>query len=794
MEYYAKSKNTKETDKEIQEKIEKIWNLKSELDWNEKEKWQLEEIERKLQNKIQNPMQEAKEEKQKTLREHLDETVCCAKKFFEEYGNYFSKKEREMILEACENHDLGKANAIFQEIVNPTKEVRKGRKIKQIPHGHLSAMTLSKGEMLARYKEWNEEDFYTVVTAIYWHHTRKDSYSVDELDEYIKKYYEKNIQEFLGRSDVKIQQGHRNHLIVSTQSINLPNDAEWRSYQVVKGMLNKFDWAVSAGYEKAEEKSDLQKKQLVRNIEERIGQDLRPAQEFMRKHKEKNVVVIAPTGSGKTEAALLWLDGEKGFYTLPLIVSSNAIYDRIYQQYLYPDVALLHSTSLEKYLEFSQDSEEDAYQKYEKARLLSAPLTICTVDQLFKFVYKALGSEIFAASLKYSKIVLDEIQAYQPRVTAALLAGLKQIHQLGGHFAIITATFPPILQIFMKKHCGLEEEKHYFLYDASKGVQSQRHKIHIKDTDFDINEILEQGRSKKVLVICNTVKKAQSLYQELREMNEGEAVYLLHSKFIRKHRSFLEHKILEFAKQPQGQGIWVTTQIVEASLDIDFDILFTEMCSADSLLQRMGRCNRAERYYPQEANIQIFVNGNGCGSHSVYEPGLYQRATEYLRKYENIIFTEDKKGEYIKEVYNEKDICETNYYKETEKYLKHFLEVIPFKYNMDEANEEFRMIHSISVMPEEIYQQNYDTIELITETLKEKHLSKELKSLLNRKLNELTVDITLYKPFLNGVDSQTIGETYVHRTNPTEMKYEFEETTGQGRGLVIGETEEILMF
>lgn len=49
----------------------------------------------------------------------------------------------------------------------------------------------------------------------------------------------------------------------------------------------------------------------------------------MNDHKDDNVVVIAPTGSGKTEAALLWLDGEKGFYTLPLKVSSNAIYDRI---------------------------------------------------------------------------------------------------------------------------------------------------------------------------------------------------------------------------------------------------------------------------------------------------------------------------------------------------------------------------------------------------------------------------------------------------------------------------------
>lgn len=54
-------------------------------------------------------------------------------------------------------------------------------------------------------------------------------------------------------------------------------------------------------------------------------------------------------------------------------------------------------------------------------------------------------------------------------------------------------------------------------------------------------------------------------------------------------------------------GIWITTQIVEASLDIDFDILYTEMCTADSLLQRMGRCNRKGRYCPNEANIVVLI-------------------------------------------------------------------------------------------------------------------------------------------------------------------------------------------
>ncbi len=95
---------------------------------------------------------------------------------------------------------------------------------------------------------------------------------------------------------------------------------------------------------------------------------------------------------------------------------------------------------------------------------------------------------------------------------------------------------------------------------------------------------------KKVLIICNTVSKAQHIYQE---MNKEEIkAGLLHSRFIRKHRNILEKNIMDFSNDETATGIWITTQIVEASLDIDFDILYTEMCTADSLLQRMGRCNR----------------------------------------------------------------------------------------------------------------------------------------------------------------------------------------------------------
>lgn len=793
MEYYAKSKKVQFTSERINEIKKNMKNIEECLKEN------LTETDVEILNSSITDIAEKTEEKQKTLKEHHKDIVTCAEMFFLEYGEYFTEKEKKLMVEACRIHDLGKVNLVFQAMICPKLAEKfhiDVRKTPQIPHGFLSAVTISLDEFDDLSELFSDKDFGPFITAVYYHHDREDHYNSPAIRKYAEKYYMKQIEEYLNRKIRKLNCSNLDDLLFRNNVYTgkyIPDSNAWKEYLLIKGLLNKFDYTVSAGYENAESAIDLHEKKLVKNIEKFLnGKELRPAQKFMKMNRDKNLIVIAPTGSGKTEASLLWMNGEKSFYTLPLKVSSNAIYLRIKENYEYKDVALLHSDAMAVYLR-EYNGNEDIGEKYERSKMLSQPLTVCTVDQLFRFVYRALGTEIFAATLKYSKLVLDEIQAYEPRVIATIIYGLKMIQEMGGKFAIITATFPPVLKYFMEQY-GLVEGKQYIFKDfTGKEYQVEkypRHKVEIRHSEMNLDEIRMRGKNRKVLVICNTVSKAQKLYKKL----EGENVWLLHSKYIRRDRAFLERKIMEFSESGES-GIWITTQIVEASLDIDFDILYTEMCTADSLLQRMGRCNRKGRYCPNEANIVVFDNRNGVSEgkrRSVYEDKLYDRSLELLSKYEHILFSEDKKTAYMNEVYSVDGVKETIYFENIQKDLKLFSEIHPTEYSADEA--EVRDIRSVTIVPENVYVENQNLFEYGVEFLKKPNMSREARSLIKSKLENLTLSLNLYQKFPAEVDRTTIGLsenrkiTDIHRA---QYNYEFDIESGKGRGILFDEQLEL---
>lgn len=677
-----------------------------------------------------------------TIEEHTNKLIELFNKFKDIYGNYFEENELELIKIACETHDLGKMNSRFQKklynSINREKYFDTNKEldalyeqlnITEIPHGVLSCSFLDIGKLK---KEFDTVYIKALASAIYNHHERKivDNNGIDLEDNKIKKIVESDLFKYYKLYNENLKCNFRG---ISNNEIKkgVDNDYEfWLKFIVIKGMLNKIDYAASVYvynkekriYEFGINKDDFEMKadnsceKVITKFKQK-KYELKDCQKFMKDNKDKNIIVVASTGIGKTEGALLWAGDSKTFYTLPIKVSINAIYERIKTQNYYDKekITILHSDAVSELMKEDADF-GDAWDKYDKSKKLSYPFTVCTIDQLFYFVFKSLGTEIFPATLKYSKIIIDEIQSYTPDIISFLIFGLKVVNDLGGKFCIMTATLPPIVKYFLEETIGKENikiaEKPFYKKDNEENIII-RHKIKYEEKDFEYNEILEKAKNNKVLIICNTVRRSQDVYIKLKEKNkQNTEINLLHSRFIFKDRKIKEKIIQNFASTKEKRvcrhsGIWISTQIVEASLDIDFDILYTDMCSADSLLQRMGRCYRNRIYKENEPNIFICDTKVGVGT--VYDKDIFEFSVEHIQEYNNKIFTEEDKQDYINKVYDIeklKNIDNKNSYYNTIKKNIEDLEIFPIGgIDKGTAKEQFRNIQNITVIPRIFYKE-----------------------------------------------------------------------------------------
>ena len=547
----------------------------------------------------------AKSNPTETIKEHTDKLLENLEILKNEYGDKITQsiempKERfwQLMKIICQYHDTGKVFSGFQNVIReaigekliPTKFDNP-----EIKHEQISPMFVP-------YKQYEmtKKERKLVYQAIYYHHERNNKIHIDRelLEEIIKEDIEPNIEKIEKELQIEISKLSTLYLgMVEGQARITEGDELYNEYCLMKGLLHRLDHCSSA-WIAVEDQTKDEIADFVKEFMKKQNFKENDLQQFEEKNQDKNVIVIGSTGMGKTEGALLWSKNDKTFFTLPLRISINAIYDRIKDTIGYRHVGLLHSTALD-YLD--EKNEEDEFNKIQQARNLYEKITTCTIDQIFPFVFKYRGYEKIYATLSYSKVVIDEIQAYSPEIVAVLLKGLQMINNLDGKFMVMTATLP---RIYRKKlqEMGIKFEYNEFIKDT------KRHKFEIIDKSIneDIDEIKEKSKNKKVLIIVNTINKAIELYKFLK--NEGvEKVNLLHSRFEQEDRSEKERDIKEFSKQKDESGIWITTQIVEASLDIDFDMLYTEMSTLDSLFQRFGRCYRSRKYEGKEPNIKIYI-------------------------------------------------------------------------------------------------------------------------------------------------------------------------------------------
>lgn len=342
---------------------------------------------------------------------------------------------------------------------------------------------------------------------------------------------------------------------------------------------------------------------------------------------------------------------------------------------------------------------------------------------------------------------------YSPSLLAYILYGLRLVQDYGGHFEVMTATLAPFIVELMGKY-GLkfiQPEQPFFNQNLL-----QRHSVRVEHQQVSAKEILKHYHSNKVLVVCNTISKAEELYDDLKGTVKN--LNLIHSRFIHQDRLNLENKICEFGKTASDEtGIWIGTQVVEASLDIDFDVLVTELSELNGLFQRMGRCYRKRQLEDNKYNVYVFDGGNenpsgiGNGETSVVDYGMYCLTKQSLNNVDGPL-SEKQKICLINNTYTMENIqrVSPNYVNEidnTINYLKATVKIPPTK---AEVTQRFRAINSITVIPEQVVEENSDLIDSSVRILNgEKKFNnaderRKCRILAKMRLNQLTLSIPLW--------------------------------------------------
>ncbi|MCD8157623.1 MAG: CRISPR-associated helicase Cas3' [Clostridiales bacterium] len=511
---------------------------------------------------------------------------------------------------------------------------------------------------------------------------------------------------------------------------------------LVKGLLNKCDYSTSGGY-KIEYKSDFITKGLGNLLKrwqtKKPSENWNDLQRFCRANSDKNIIAVAQTGMGKTEAGLHWIGDNKGFFILPLKTAINAMYNRfkndIAEEKTEERVSLLYGDSLSYYInENNKNKAELDVEEYNKrGKNLTLPLTVSTPDQIFNFVFKYNGYELKLATLSYSKVVIDEIQMYSPDTLAYLISGLERIHDMGGKITVVTATLTPFIRDKLK-----------FL-DAEYGEftdESIRHNITVLEKKLNADDIIkrynEGGDSNKILVVCNTVKKAQWLYDELSEIIDNkDNLHIFHAKFDKNDRRVLENEIIDFGKTEHiDKGIWISTSVVEASLDIDFDCLFTELYELTSLFQRMGRCNRRGAKPVSETNCYVYLELDKVYS-EIEE--LYDLSRKAITSWNGPVSEKDKIN-LINEAFTTENLKNSSY---ADKYKKHYETIKGIRlYDIERKDANFREIACKDIIPSPVYYKNKTEIERLQECYKNKSLTNIEKVEIRDKIIGFTVSIS----------------------------------------------------
>lgn len=372
--------------------------------------------------------------------------------------------------------------------------------------------------------------------------------------------------------------------------------------------------------------------------------------------------LTAPTGAGKTFTLLdaaKTIQKEKGkmgiIFALPFLSITEQVEDIILNS-LHIDVYPVNSKSFNERIEKAQkkyESEQSAEQL--KALLVEDfvensfdhPFIITTFVQLFETLLSNRNSALLKLPSFSNRIFLiDEVQALPPRLYIFFSAWLDAFCKMNNSYAILSTATMPNLAIPEKPEWNNNKEyelrnpkmlfKSYACPDDLLSPEKyfnedvfNRYRINVIEDVQTIDSLKDKilADEKSILVILNTIQDTKDLFNELSDLAN---VFLLNTHFTPEDRLKKIEQIKQLLRNERV--VLISTQLIEAGVDIDFPVVFRDLCPLPSLIQSAGRCNRNKYIDFGEVFLFQLVNAHGKYSYELIYQNEAKIFLDFIKK------------------------------------------------------------------------------------------------------------------------------------------------------------------